>query len=72
MTGPQDPSTSDPADADDVERRPCPNESTGAPSTRPPRRTLRHPAETGLSVRDLLTFLTSRAYEDTDAEAAPQ
>lgn len=32
---------------------------------------LRHPAETGLSVRDLLKLLSSRTPEETDADPAP-
>jgi hypothetical protein len=32
---------------------------------------LRHPAETGLTVGDLLRFAAGRAHEDMDAEAAP-
>ncbi|MFF7452173.1 MULTISPECIES: MarR family transcriptional regulator [unclassified Streptomyces] len=31
---------------------------------------LRHPAETGLSVRDLLNLLTSPAHEEADVDAA--
>ncbi|MFF7189798.1 hypothetical protein ACFZAR_32250 [Streptomyces sp. NPDC008222] len=31
---------------------------------------LRHPAETGLSVRALVEFLNGRAHEETDARTA--